>query len=154
MARTKKMETRRGSPEAIAKRRAARALNTLFDKGPAATGLDGRSIRRRERLKKELGEGRKGEPLKAHEVLSHATELFEMGETLRSIRKLKPRVPPAPTLDDASLAAIRTTQENYGFDPRAWKLLGIDIGVITDGSAPEDGKEARPAPKKARKKKS
>lgn len=152
MSRPKKKETRRGSPEAIAKRRSARALNTLFDKGPVAPGLDGRSIRRRDRLKKELAEGRKGEPLKAHEVLSHVTELFQMGETLGSIRKLKPRVPPPPPLTEETAATIRETQKSYSFDPRAWKFLGVDIEALAGQPSAEP--KARTGRKKAGRKKS
>ncbi|HEY8429496.1 MAG TPA: hypothetical protein VIL20_14020, partial [Sandaracinaceae bacterium] len=75
MAKTKK-ETRRGSPEAIAKRRAARALNTLFEKGRTETAMDGRTLKRKRRLMQELKEGKRGETLKAHEVLGHVTELL------------------------------------------------------------------------------
>lgn len=134
MGRAKKT-TKRGSPEAIAKRRAARALNTLFDKGPVAAGLDGRSIRRKNRLTKELAEGKNGQPLKAHEVLSYVTELLQMGETLASIRKLKPKVPPTPPLNDHTIGAIRETQQSYQFDPRAWRVLGIDIEAVLSGNA-------------------
>lgn len=148
MARSKKKETRRGSPEAIAKRRSARALNTLFDKGPVASGLDGRSVRRRDRLKKELSEGRKGEPLKAHEVLSHASELLQLGESLGSIRKLKPRLPTLPTLSEESIATIRETQESYAFDPRAWKLLGIDLEALSSESKRDEGAGRKKAGRK------
>lgn len=135
MGRAKKT-TKRGSPEAIAKRRAARALNTLFDKGPVAAGMDGRSVRRKQRLTKELSEGKGGQALKAHEVLSHVTELLQMGETVSSIRKLKPKVPPAPVIDEQTVGAIRETQESYNFDPRAWKILGVDIESVMGGGAP------------------
>ncbi len=157
MARAKKT-TRRGSPEAIAKRRAARALNTLFDKGPVAAGLDGRSIRRKNRLTKELVEGKNGETLKAHEVLSHVSELLQMGETLTAIRRLKPRVPPTPPLTEEVLEAIRQTHESYEFDTRAWKVLGVDIDAITGASkassAPAPAPERPARKKRARKKKS
>jgi hypothetical protein len=150
MGRAKKT-TRRGSPEAIAKRRAARALNTLFAKGPVDAGLDGRSIRRKQRLTKELAEGRNGQTLKAHEVLSHVTELLQMGETMASIRKLKPRVPPTPPLTEETAGAIRETQESYQFDPRAWKVLGVDIDAVLSGApvTGEGGARKRGRPRKA-----
>lgn len=152
--KTAKKETRRGSPEAIAKRRAARALNAMFDKGPAAdSALDGRTLKRKRRLLKELKEGKGGEPLKAHQVLSYATELFGMGETLSSLRKMKPRVPPTPPLDEGTIAAIRETQANYNFDPGAWKLLGVDIENLGAGGAAAGGDEAPKRRKKASRKK-
>ena len=129
MARAKKA-TKRGSPEAIAKRRAARALNKLFDEGGRGGVMDGRTLKRKKRLMDELKKGRRGRPLKAHEVLSHATELMTLGETLTSLRKLKPMLPATPPLDEETIEVVRATQESYGFDPRAWKLLGIDIAKV------------------------
>lgn len=135
-----KKETRRGSPEAIAKRRAARALNSIFDAGPGAdAALDGRSLKRKRRLIQELQEGKGGEALKAHEVLSHATELYGFGENLTSLRKLKPRLPATPPMTDETIAAIKETQASYNFHPNAWKLLGIDIDAL---SAPAPSGEA------------
>lgn len=148
MARAKK-ETRRGSPEAIAKRRAARALNSIFDKGATVQGMDGRTLKRKRRLLKELQEGKRGETLKAHEVLGHVTELINtMGENLTSIRLLKPRLPPRPPITEELAGAMRETQTAYGFHPHAWKLLGVDIEAIMAA-----GGEAKPAKKgRARKK--
>ena len=148
MARSKKKKpaTRRGSPEAIAKRRVARALNKLFEEGGATANLDGRTLKRKKRLMKELKEGRGGKPLKALEVLTHASELLTLGETLTSLRKMKPKLPPAPSVNDDSAAIYLETQKNYGFDPKAWKLLGIDIEALGGK------KKSAPRKKRARKK--
>lgn len=145
MARSKK--TKRGSPEAIAKRRAARALNRLFDEGGSPATMDGRTLKRKKRLIKELKEGKRGKPLKAHEVLGHVDELLKLGETLTSIRKMKPLTPPTPTLDDETVAVIKETQATYDFDPKAWKILGVDIKKVTGGSG------SQPRAKKTTKKK-
>ena len=134
MARGKK-ETLRGSPEAIAKRRAARSLNRIFMQSASVNALDGRTLKRKTRLAKELAEGKGGEALKAHEILSHTTELLGMGETMTTIRALKPVLPPALPLTDDTVAIIKDTQTSYGFDPRAWKLIGIDIDAIMSGAA-------------------
>ncbi len=141
-----KDKTRRGSPEAIAKRRSARALNTLFQKGAVETAIDGRALKRKKRFLKELAEGKNGEALKAHEALGHVTYLLGMGETLGSIRKLNPKLPPKPALTDEVVQTIRATQESYGFDPRAWRLLGVDIESIMGGGGGESAKPAT-APK-------
>jgi hypothetical protein len=143
MARGKK-ETRRGSPEAIAKRRAARSLNRIFMHGASASEMDGRTLKRKRRLTKELAEGKGGEALKAHEILTHVTELLGLGETMTTIRALKPLLPPALPVTDASAAIIKETQESYGFDPRAWKFLGIDIDAVMGNVAVEP----KPAGKK------
>jgi len=151
MARAKKKATtRRGSPEAIAKRRVARALNRLFEEGGATGNLDGRTLKRKKRLMKELEKGKKGKPLKALEVLSHANELLTLGETLTSLRKLKPMLPPTPAVTEDSKGVFLETQKNYGFDPKAWKLLGIDIEKLA-GNAPAAKKSTRK--KSTRKKK-
>ncbi|MGE3635452.1 MAG: hypothetical protein AB7P00_36450, partial [Sandaracinaceae bacterium] len=123
--------TRRGSPEAIAKRRVARALNRLFEEGGTATTIDGRTLKRKKRLIKELTEGRGNKPLKALDVLGHATELLQLGETLTTIRQMKPRLPPPPDKSPESMAVYAEAQKNYGFDPKAWKLLGIDIASLS-----------------------
>ena len=151
MARAKKT-TRRGSPEAIAKRRAARSLNRIFDRGAAASALDGRTLKRKKRLLKELQEGKGGEALKTHEVLSHVTELLALGENMTSIRQLKPQLPPTPPLDEETIEVIRETQASYGFDPRAWKLIGIDIDALMTDESEEAPAEA--PKKRGRKKKS
>ncbi len=148
MARAKK--TRRGSPEAIAKRRAARSLNRIFDQGATASAMDGRTLKRKKRLLKELQEGKGGETLKAHEVLGHVTELMTLGENLTSIRKLKPRLPPTPPLSGEFLDVVRDTQRSYNYDPRAWKVLGIDIDSVMAGGDGASGGEG--APKRARRK--
>lgn len=118
----------RGSPEAIAKRRAARQLNSLFGEGGRSGGaLDGRTEKRRRRLLAELKDGRNGRPLKAIEILTHTNELLELGETLSSIRKAgaKP-LKTAPA--DIDRAVIEATQQEYNFRPEAWKMLGIEVG--------------------------
>ncbi len=124
---TKSKSSGRGSPEAIAKRRAARSLNTLFgENGRGAPALDGRTEKRRQRLLKELREGRDGRPLKAIEVLTHTSELLSLGETLGSIRKsgAKPR---RVDLGPEASQVIRRTQQEYRFAPEAWRMLGVDL---------------------------
>ncbi len=155
MARAKKSsdKTRRGSPEAIAKRRVARALNRLFEEGGTTTALDGRTLKRKKRLMKELKDGKAGKPLKALEVLGHVTELLQLGETLTTLRKLKPKLPPAPPVTEESLAIYRETQSQYGFDPKAWKLLGVDLAKDDGPAKPAAKAPRKKAAKKAAKKK-
>ncbi len=151
MARVKKkVSSRRGSPEAIAKRKAARALNRLFEEGGSTGNLDGRTLKRKRRLMRELKEGKQGKPLKALEVLAHVTELLTLGETLTSLRRLKPKLPPTPTISEESLAIYVEAQKNYGFDPKAWKLLGVDIGKLSGGATPTKKPKKKRTPRKAK----
>jgi hypothetical protein len=134
----------RGSAEAIEKRRVARQLNTLFGGGSGGTGkLDGRTEKRRQRLLKELKEGKGGKELKPIEIITHANELLEMGETLSSIRKNGVRATKLGLRADGRAATVELsespervetvmrTQEAYRFRPEVWKLLGIDLDEIT-----------------------
>jgi hypothetical protein len=144
MARAKKSDNRRGSPEAVAKRRAARALNQLFD-GLRAGRLDGRTEKRRQRLMKELKTGRRGTPLAPTEIVSHASELLRLGETLSTIRKngvLKPSFEPTP----GAIAVAREVQKLNGYEPKAWKLLGVDLDDA-EKKAP-GGRGTKKAPRK------
>ena len=123
----------RGSAEAIEKRRVARQLNTLFGGGNNQPGkLDGRTEKRRLRLFKELKDGRSGQPLKPIEIIAHANELLEMGETLSAIRKNGVKTPKLE-LDSGSerVETVLRAQEAYGFRPEVWKLLGIDLAELT-----------------------
>jgi hypothetical protein len=128
----------RGSAEAIEKRRVARQLNTLFGGGGSGSGkLDGRTEKRRQRLLKELKEGKGGKELKPIEIITHANELLQMGETLSSIRKNGVRASKVELEGSAERAdTVMRAQEAYGFRPEVWKLLGIDLDEITAESAP------------------
>lgn len=131
----------RGSPEAVEKRRAARALNTIFAEGQGASrGLDGRTEKRRRRLIAELKDGRRGKPLKPIDVLTHASELLELGETLPSLRKqgVKPIASPATVeLRDAALRV----QSAYGLHPDVFELIGVQLDArgVLDGDGNGEG---------------
>ena len=143
-----KKTTRRGHPEAIAKRRAARALNRIFSDSPKAQTPDRRSLPRKQRLLDELKEGKDGGPLKALDALGHATELLTMGETLVSLRKLKPKLPPKLDVAGDNARVLTEVQRLYQFDPRAWRLLGVDIGALETPAAEKPAR--KPAAKKTR----
>lgn len=131
----------RGSAEAIEKRRVARQLNTLFGGGNNQPGkLDGRTEKRRQRLLKELKDGRAGQALKPIEIIAHANELLEMGETLSGIRKNGVKTPKLE-FDGTSerVETVLRAQEAYGFRPEVWKLLGIDLAELTAESAAAKG---------------
>lgn len=115
--------------------------------------MDARTLRRKRRLLEELKEGRKGEPLKALEALAHATELLAMGETLPSLRRLKPKLPPSPELNEESEAVVGQVQKLYGFDPRAWRLLGVKIDDVAEAARPARGKKAATGAKRTRRRK-
>jgi hypothetical protein len=127
----------RGSAEAIEKRRVARQLNALFGAGGHAAGkLDGRTEKRRQRLLKELKDGKNGQPLKPIELITHANELLGLGETLSSIRKngIKAQRMELPDSVD-KVEAVQRAQEAYQFNPEVWKLLGIDLDELSASAA-------------------
>src|SRR5580704_16720679 len=105
---TTKPTNRRGSPEAIAKRRAGRHFNdVLAGRGPAAPKLDGRTEKRRQRLLKELedGKARGHRVLKPLDVLQRVQELMDLGEPLSSIRKVA-KVRKATLAPDAIVTVV------------------------------------------------
>ena len=149
---TSKKATGRGSAEAIAKRRAARQLNQLFNEGGSAgRTLDGRTEKRRRRLLDELKKGRKGSPLKAIEILSHTQELLELGETLSSIKKSGAKALKV-TLSDADMAIVHATQKEYGFRDEAWRMLGVSLKQPKPAGAAKAPRAAKRAAKRSRKK--
>ena len=141
---TKKDTTRRGSPEAIEKRRVARALNTLLT-APAGPKVDKRTERRRKRLLDELKSGKRGKnELKPLDALSHAQALIEIGEPMTSIRKAAGRRYKVGDVSGEVRTIANQTQAAYGFDTRVWSLLGIAL----EGPAPKAPKKRRAARKK------
>jgi hypothetical protein len=119
-------KNRRGDALAVARNVSARKLNGLFSQAP----LDGRSLRRKTRLIALLRDGDSGEPLDAHRALTAITALLELGETVAAIKALAPRLPAAPPLTDELRDVIAEAQAAHGHDPRAWKLLGVDLDAI------------------------
>ena len=98
-----KAQNRRGSPEAIEKRRAARLFNDILGgRGAGPHKRDGRTEKRRQRLMRELESGkvRGSRDLKPLDVLVRVHELMELGEPLRSIRKVAKVRKPLVTADE------------------------------------------------------
>jgi hypothetical protein len=129
---TGKPMNRRGSPEAIAKRRAARLFNdVLGGRGTSAAKLDGRTEKRRQRLLKELedGKARGQRDLKPLDILQRVQELMDLGEPLRAIRKVakvrKTTLPP-----ETLLRVVQRLHEAYNFRPEAYRFVGIGDEVL------------------------
>ena len=123
---------RRGSPEAIAKRRAGRAFNVLLDAGGDRRRLDGRSQKRRQRLLGELSTGRargSRKPLKPLDVLSRISELLDLGESPAAIRKVC-RPHPMPDDHPSLTRVLAQLHRAYGFRPEAYRLMGLDDELL------------------------
>jgi hypothetical protein len=141
--------TRRGSSEAIAKRRAARAFNELLAGG---SKRDGRTEKKRQRLLAELKEGtsRSGKrALKPIDVLLRVQTLLELGETVASLRKVC-RPVRVVDLDRDAIALLRRLHSAYGFRIEAYQFVGIDDALlgragIRRGEAPSLAKTSRPS---------
>jgi hypothetical protein len=130
-----KPQNRRGSPEAIEKRRVARLFNDILGgRGVGAHKQDGRTEKRRQRLLRELEQGkvRGARELKPLDVLVRVHELLELGEPLRSIRKVakvakvgSPMVPP-----EAMIEVVSRLHKAYGFRPECYRFVGVDDDVL------------------------
>ncbi len=144
------MQNRRGSPEAIEKRRAARFFNdVLGGRGAASQRLDGRTQKRRQRLLKELetGKARGTRDLKPLDVLLRVQELLELGEGVSSLRKVV-KVKKVGLGDDVPLAISRL-HKAYNFRPEVYRFVGIgdellkEVGVVSAGDKKKRSKPAR-----------
>jgi hypothetical protein len=127
-----KPQNRRGSPEAIEKRRAGRLFNdVLGGRGSGPHKRDGRTEKRRQRMMRELESGkvRGSRELKPLDVLQRVHELLELGEPLRSIRKVakvrKSMVPPEAVVD-----VVGRLHKAYGFRLECYRFVGIGDDVL------------------------
>ncbi len=139
-----KPQNRRGSPEAIEKRRAARQFNdVLGGRGASAQKLDGRTEKRRQRLLKELedGKARGHRDLKPLDVLQRVQELMDLGETLSSIRKVA-KVRKTNLAPESLLDIVHRLHEAYKFRPEAYRFVGIGDDILRGAGVLEGGKRA------------
>jgi hypothetical protein len=122
----KKTATRRGDPDVVEKRRAARALNTVLGKR-AAPKQDKRTMRRINRLLDEIRAGKNGQGrnLQPMTVVQHAAELLERGVPLKDIRASAGRKHYVTEQSDEVMDAVVQAQAAYDFDMRAWLVIGI-----------------------------
>jgi hypothetical protein len=141
---------RRGSPDVVEKRRAARHFNELLLGSSGRAARDGRTEKRRARLLEELGRGttRTGRALKPIDVLSRIGDLLGLGEPLASIKKACP--PPravAPTAE--MLEGLKRLHRAYGFPIEAYRFVGFDeaalrrAGISARGPGPVSRRAAR-----------
>src|ERR1700722_5987544 len=127
-----KPQNRRGSPEAIEKRRVARLFNDILGgRGNGAHKRDGRTEKRRQRLMRELESGkvRGSRELKPLDVLQRVNELMTLGEPLSSIRKIakvrKATVPP-----DSMVEVVTRLHKAYGFRAECYRFVGVGDDVL------------------------
>lgn len=136
---------RRGSPEAIEKRRVARVFNDILGgRGAAAHKLDGRTEKRRRRLLEELevGKARGSRELKPLDVLQRVQELMDLGESLSSIRKVA-KVRKSAVAAEAIVGVVERLHRAYGFRPEVYRFVGIDEEVLREAGVLADGKRGR-----------
>ena len=128
----KRAETRRASPEAVLKRRAARLFNKVILGDARGGASDGRTERRRRRLLEELAAGaaRGGKrELKPIDVLSRVQELLALGEPLASIRKACPKRRPVEATPSI-IEGVRRIHEAYAFPAEAYAFVGLDAEAL------------------------
>jgi hypothetical protein len=123
---------RRGSPEAIEKRRVARLFNDILGgRGSGAHKHDGRTEKRRQRLMRELeaGKVRGAREMKPLDVLSRVNELLELGEPLSAIRKIA-RVRKNAVPAEGIVEVISRLHKAYGFRPECYRFVGVGDDVL------------------------
>ena len=147
-----KAPNRRGSPEAIEKRRAARMFNDVLGGGGAGAGkLDGRTEKCRKRLMKELEDGvaRGSRELKPLDVLQRVQELMDLGEPLSSIRKVaKVRKNTLP--EESMVDIVERLQKAYSFRPEVYRFVGIGEDVLRTAGVLDGDAAKRPRAAKKR----
>lgn len=153
-ARPAPAENRRGSPEAVEKRRVARAFNDVLGGGGARAKLDGRTEKRRQRLLAELesGKARGGRrDLKPIDVLLRVQELLDLGEPLASLRKVTRGARKAGAVVDAAALApvLARLHAAYGFRPEAYRFVGLDDDVLRAAGVLDAPRGARRAKARA-----
>jgi len=147
MAKTR--ANRRGSPEAIEKRRVARAFNDVLGGGTSGPRLDGRTEKRRQRLLQELEQGvtRGARELKPLDVLQHVQQLLDLGETVSAIRKVaKPRKPGAAPA--VMVGIVQRLHKAYRFRAEAYRFVGIGDEILRSAGVLEP--EPRSKPRRAK----
>ena len=125
---------RRGSPEAIEKRRVARMFNDLLGgRGAAAQKLDGRTEKRRQRLLRELEQGQAhgDKELKPLDVLQRVQELLELGEPVASIRKVC-KIPRSRQQNEGVVELVHRLHNAYAFRPEAYRFVGISDETLNE----------------------
>ncbi len=132
---------RRGSPEAIEKRRVARAFNDMLGSA-GAPKLDGRTEKRRQRLLRELEQNHAHgqRELKPLDVLQRVHELLELGEPVASIRKVW-KLPKSVGASEATVELVHRLHNAYGFRRETYRFVGITDEVLAEaGVIPGEGR--------------
>lgn len=141
---------RRGSPEAIEKRRVARVFNDILGgRGASSHQLDGRTEKRRQRLLKELeaGKARGSRELKPLDILQRVQELMDLGEPLSSIRKVA-KVKKSAVSPESIVGVVERLHRAYSFRPEVYRFVGIGEEVLREaGVLTESAKRGRPRPR-------
>lgn len=140
---------RRGSPEAIEKRRVARQFNDELGGGPGGAKLDGRTEKRRQRILRELEENKAhgDKDLKPLDVLTRVQELLELGEPLSNIKKAK-KLPKAVAKTAATVELIQRLHKAYGFRIECYRFVGVGDDVLAAAGVLSTRAAARPKSKR------
>ncbi len=141
-----KPQNKRGSPEAVEKRRVARLFNDVLGGVSGSPQRDGRTEKRRQRLLKELEEGlaRGKRELKPIDVLLRVNELLQLGEPVAQLRKVVKVRPIEPSLDADALAdVVGRLHDAYGFLPEAYRFVGISDELLARAGVGGQGQGKR-----------
>lgn len=122
----------------------ARVFNDLLGAGATSNRLDGRTEKRRQRLLKELEEGKaRGlHELKPLDVLQRVQELLELGETLTAIRKVT-KVKKSAAQPEVVVELVARLHRAYSFRPEVYRFVGIGEDVLRSAGVLGDLKRGR-----------
>lgn len=143
--RSAPQRTRRGAPEVVEKRRAARQFNDVLLAEAGAPAHDGRTERRRKRLYRDLeraADPEQARTLKPLDVLKHVEALLELGEPLARIRKA---YPPRPLVEPsgAIVDGVRRVHRAYRFRPDVYRFVGLGPDVLERAGVARAAREVR-----------
>lgn len=128
------VKSRRGSPDVVRKRRAARHFNELLaEVGAGALKLDGRTEKRRARMLDELREGQvrsTKRPLKPIDILVRVQALLDLGEPIASIKKAA-RPSRAVPLSPEVIDGLKRLHAAYEFRLEVYAFVGFDGAALT-----------------------
>jgi hypothetical protein len=140
-----KPQNRRGSPEAIEKRRVARLFNDIMGgRGVGAHRQDGRTEKRRQRLIRELESGkvRGSRELKPLDVLVRVNELLSLGEPLSSIRKIV-KIRKAAASPEEMVEVVGRLHKAYAFRRECYRFVGVADDVLRSAGVPTSESPSR-----------
>src|SRR5580704_15516537 len=95
----------------------------------------------------ESGQARGSRELKPLDVLVRVHELMELGEPLRSIRKVA-KIRKASVVAEEMVEVVSRLHKAYGFRPECYRFVGVGDDVLRNAGVLSALKGASPPPRR------